>query len=523
MQNTHDSGYNSQSLDAARLRSTSLSEGEEYDEEEIETNGENDDGRELGTENEREGEGLLWENGQQNTTPFSTSPVDTFTRVIPPTPASQRPESTSLDRPGPAVSHHASNESLVVHDVATTDEEEEEEQDYITTREQEAMSKESRRISFNASVRISGGIRTKPSRRAMLESDLFSPVASTSTHHSRPRSRRASPQRTLSQSSHPRDASSSSLGAEGQAHSTTTSAFPSRSSSPCSSIYAPLQPSSQTCPSSAIFIRAPGSVDNTKNRSEVESKGFWNATLGPWRDYLLGTKRNRLIGKEDAAKAAKGYRDLVEEQRQLRQVGPKRNHQRRRSRGASDPPDPIMEEKEGLLPKVWGLLKSGVVARGRGGGFGIATSYGTNLGSGATKSGSRNGGMAQVAEEGGSRAGQHRQQQRTRRSSSTLSISDLVSFNEEGTGFSSLQNSAVPAPTTITQPPTSSYLPVFANPFENWTRNADQPKPKSTADVIYGPAPGRWITARWIRDVVASRVTDLKARVGRCWNGEEEI
>ena len=506
----------------------------------MESEGENDEVPEFRDENEREGEGLLWETGQQTGTPFSTSPVDTFTRIIPPTPSSHHPEASSLAPERPLVAHPSSNESLITHEAAsiTTADEEDEEADYIPTSEQEALNKESRRISFNASVRISGGIRSKSSRRALLESDLFSPVASTSTH--RPRSRRASPQRTLSQSSHPRDASNSSLGPDGQAHSTTTSAFPSRSSSPCSSIYAPLQPSSQTCPSSAIFIRTPTTTDPSKNRSEnkVESKimNIWkgsSSALGGWRDYLLGTTgdgRNG-IGEEDAAKAAKGYRDLVEEQRKLRQTGHVRRASgsaRRRpsvSRGTTDPINPIVEEG-GLLSRVWGLLKSGVVASGRGGRGGmIPTTYGTNLGPGNE---SRNGTMEQVVEEEGRRSTPHRGQQRTRRSSSTLSISDLVS-TEEGAGFASRQNSPTPtspAVPLITAPPTASYLnlPVFGNPFQSSNDKSNSPpKPKSTADVIFGPAPGRWITKLWVRDVVNRGVREVRARIGRCWNGEEEI
>ncbi|KAK4692273.1 TELO2-interacting protein 1, partial [Phenoliferia sp. Uapishka_3] len=74
--------------------------------------------------------------------------------------------------------------------------------------------------------------------------------------------------------------------------STATSAVPSRSSSPCSSIYAPLQPPSATCPS-PMLVRPP----------PKRSKGM------SFTEYLRGRS------DESNQEHVRGYRDLVEAQK----------------------------------------------------------------------------------------------------------------------------------------------------------------------------------------------------------------
>lgn len=210
----------------------------------------------------------------------------------------------------------------------------------------------SRRISFSDSVRISGGIKTKSTTRRRLSIDLFSPPSGSSHRPSN------------SVEYHGRDISaSSSLGAG------LVSNLPSRSSSPCSSIYAPLSQPSATCPQ----IRPPVPT---------------SSKLISFADYLRGRS------EEDEAESVKGYRDLVEQQR------------RRKGRSNSGGGE-IVEEKSGGGGAVWNSVKEFLA------GMPLGRS---RLGGRSELSGSREGGES-------SRNPNSTNRKSPRRVASTLSIS----------------------------------------------------------------------------------------------------
>lgn len=277
----------------------------------------------------------------------------------------------------------------------------------------------SRRISFNSSVRISGGIRpSRPRHPSLAQTDLFSPLASSTPHlptertplvPSHPRSRSASP------SIHNRTSSSGSLIPYSYARSTTptTSGRPSRSSSPCSSIYAPLHPPSASCPSTTL-LRLP----------QKQGTSF----------------RSYLTGREEEEEGT-GYHQLVEAQRRKRIRIEKRKS----------------EERPGRT--VWEMVRE-------------------MMANGVAGAGRRGGGMVRPVEREPGR--------KVKRRSSMLSVSSL-SEDEEG-------------PTT-----------------------GEERKVKTTVDVMFGEAPGRWTRWSWW-SWKTGRVVEgigIGACLGRCWRGEE--
>ncbi|KAK4052434.1 Cell division control protein 11 [Microbotryomycetes sp. JL201] len=192
-----------------------------------------------------------------------------------------------------------------------------------------AVATQNRRISFHQHVRISGGIRPASDRHkqrhllqhhqwpstqfnsAFLGAETLSvvprnpSVTSLSRAHS---SRTSSPSRSASRerSSRRPSLTSGSLfpardGTTASMYSSSPGSYlPTRSSSPCSSIYAPLQPSKAHCPT-PMLIQPP-----SKRRSTMSLA-----------DLMLGR------GGEEG----ENYRALVEEQRRKRAA---RDHQRRR-------------------------------------------------------------------------------------------------------------------------------------------------------------------------------------------------
>lgn len=276
-----------------------------------------------GSEDEaaREGEALLWrENATAEGATEQTPAASPFKRVlvIPATPSEDQDE-----------------EDDGVSDDG--DEDEEEGEMIYRMPSQKGDDMQNRRISFSDSVRISGGIRSKSHRhrRPPPFVDLFAPLPlppnatertplTLNTHHvarnpsisSLSNSRSNSPNRPPSPHGiFTRNLSSSSLlplhgarDAYSIYSSSPTSQMPSRSSSPCSSIYAPLQAPKSHCP-------APGFVRLTPKRKPTHG----GISL---KDYLRG-RDSRSDGESDE-EVFRGYRELVERQRRKKERWEKR-------------------------------------------------------------------------------------------------------------------------------------------------------------------------------------------------------
>ncbi|ORY70766.1 hypothetical protein BCR35DRAFT_307830 [Leucosporidium creatinivorum] len=324
---------------------------------------------------------------------------------------------------------------------------------------------QNRRISFSGSVRISGGIRSSSKshrhRRPPPFADLFTPAlppnANPLPSHGLPRnasissisnSRSGSPSRPSS--SHGRSLSSSSLlplyqqpvarEAYSVYSSSPSSQLQSRSSSPCSSIYAPLQAPKNHCPS-PMFV-------------PIISKRKPSSSGLSFKDYLRG-RDYRSDGESDE-EVFRGYRELVERQRRKRE-----RWERRRQRELD------LERGTGSFwTKVSDLLAIGAAgSRARGGGVGYGATATTSLGS------------------RGRRGSAPEEERRARRARSRLSISsdgidDESSSDEEEEEAQHLANKRSAASGA-------------------GGRGSSTPKIKTEEDVRFGTAPGRWITISW--------------------------
>lgn len=306
----------------------------------------------------------------------STSPSHSYFRVTPPTPASPKRLEAAHSGEGGGIGGMGENE-----------EEHEDQQDedfhglaFDSRRPANASfdtGSQSRRISFNSSVRISGGIKgSKPHRHSRpLPPDLFSPSAPLTsipsplaTERSRliptgttPPSSRSYLQRTATSNSrnsspnssafHTRNPSTGSLYPHHSGYSSTaTSAVPSRSSSPCSSIYAPLQPPSATCPS-PINARPP--IKKAPGRPLT------------FREYLRGRRDD-----SDEENGKRGYKALLDVERR-RKAKAEHRKLKGKSRVRSGSASSLGElERE---PSVWGwfleLLSSSAASVGPRGGM----------------------------------------------------------------------------------------------------------------------------------------------------------
>lgn len=324
---------------------------------------------------------------------------------------------------------------------------------------------QSRRISFSGSVRISGGFRSSTKahrhRRPPPFADLFKPAlphnAAPLVSHGLPRnasissisnSRSGSPSRPSS--SHGRNLSSSSLlpiyqqpvprEAYSVYSSSPSSQLQSRSSSPCSSIYAPLQAPKNHCPS-------PMFVPFISNRKPS------NSGLS-FKDYLRG-RDYRSDGESDE-EVFRGYRELVERQRRKRE-----RWERRRQRELE------LEKGTGSFwTKFSELLAIGAAgSRARGGGVGYGATATTSLGSRGRR---------------GSAPDEERSVRRTR-SRLTISsdgVDDESSSDEEEEEAQHLANKRAAA-------------------LGAGGRRSSTPKIKTEEDVRFGTAPGRWMTISW--------------------------
>lgn len=324
---------------------------------------------------------------------------------------------------------------------------------------------QSRRISFSGSVRISGGFRSSAKahrhRRPPPFADLFTPAlppnAAPLASHGLPRnasissitnSRSGSPSR----SSHGRNLSSSSLlplyqqpvvrEAYSVYSSSPSSQLQSRSSSPCSSIYAPLQAPKNHCPSPMFvpFI--------SKRKPSTSGLSF--------KDYLRG-RDYRSDGESDE-EVFRGYRELVERQRRKRE-----RWERRRQRELE-----LEQGRGSFWTKVTELLAIGAAgSRARGGGVGYGATATTSLGGR---------GRGELASD---------EERRVRRTMSGLSISsdgidDESSSDEEEEEAQHLVNKRAAA-------------------LGARGRTSSTPKIKTEEDVRFGTAPGRWMTVSWWR------------------------
>lgn len=231
---------------------------------------------------------------------------------------------------------------------------------------------DNRRISFSNSVRISGGIRTSTRphrhRRPLPEvADMFTPAealprgprrsASAASHASSlSSSRAASPSRPPGVAlSRDGSFSSSLLPLHHQTTGGTAtysfyssspgSQLPSRSSSPCSSIYAPLQASKKHCPS-PMLVQPP--------------RRLQDGTLS-FKDYLRGREGSMSESDEDVVR---GYRELVEQQRRKRERWDHRRRHRRARLSEVEDGDEDEEPALGFWSRVGELLAIGAAGTG---------------------------------------------------------------------------------------------------------------------------------------------------------------
>lgn len=311
----------------------------------------------------------------------------------------------------------------------------------------------SRRISFNSSVRIAGGVRSSSRQHvhSTLSDDFFSPVASTSTLPPSLESPSQANERTplvprhppnsrgTSPSSRSRRASNISLTPYHSTSTPTTSGFPSRSSSPCSSIYAPLTQPKQHCPS-PMMVRPPAK----------------KAKVGiTFNEYLRGREQ------ENQEDVVRGYRELVEDQRQKRERA-----ESRRAKRAAD-----VARRATVLGSAWstflGLMSLGIVGLGRSRGAAMEWA-------GSNVYGRRRGGEVDVEDAGAEDAEEIRTAKRKR---SMLSVSAFDDSSEEDEDDIAEARLLDPSPSA--------------------SMNSESRKSKSTEDVIFGVAPGRYIRFDW--------------------------
>ncbi|SCV71577.1 BQ2448_3165 [Microbotryum intermedium] len=371
-----------------------------------------------------------------------------------------------------------------------------------------------RRISFSSSVRISGGIRSKgrssrQRQRAAIPNDLFSPAPSGSSAmtadnvarmgymaHPLPRNASLTQSRSSSRTNSPSRvatpagisilrtvSSSSSLGIHnsyreaailnGGASSIYSSSVPSRSSSPCSSIYAPLKRPSETCPN-PMSVKPPAKRVRSPRRPSASGISF--------REFLRlnGLSRSGDIegagADDEESMAERGYRELVEEQRKRKERLDKRKKQYA-GRASSLSNWELVDDpaaSRGFWDRVWGMLGNG---NGRSG-VGRASS-GALLGAAPTSPEYGTNGTSPLATDG---------LRRVKRKRSSLSIFSSVAgdqgSSDEGDGE---------------DPRTHS------NRRPNRTRSTSGPnvndtkeRIKSEVEVRFGSAPGRWFSSGWI-------------------------
>ncbi|GAA5890878.1 hypothetical protein JCM5296_003451 [Sporobolomyces johnsonii] len=364
------------------------------------------------------------------------------------------------------------------------------------------------RISFSKSVRISGGIRSssRSRRKHRPIGDVFPGPGATERSHllsGQPRlsaspspllvasvTSSSSPSRSVSPagrgSSQPhllaprprRPSSSSSYLSSSYPYPASYSGspgshIPSRSSSPCSSIYAPLQPPSKHCPN-PIWVRPAAA----KLQRQASATGL------SFPEYLRNGYGAVVDDDDeedsDADPPAPRYAELVQQQRRKKARWEERKRQR------------LVEAQKrrvgqgGFWDKLAGMLALGMVGvgAGRGGGaFGTADMVHTSLprrpGSiSSSPNRSRSRGVANGASSGPASS----------RPKSILSTSSSVSSTSDGDG-----EPPVPSPPRRPPPP-------------------PPPRDKTEADVRFGPAPWRYLRLDWLVSTLR-RIVDAVKRV----------
>lgn len=335
-----------------------------------------------------------------------------------------------------------------------------------------------RRISFSNSVRIGGGIRTssRPHRHRRPPPSLADVFGPGSGHLNKPSQRSTSlvsntssgPSSRSGSPSRPpggllREMSAASVATllhqqptGGTAYSLYSSSpgsqVPSRSSSPCSSIYAPLQASKAHCPT-------PMSVQPPRRPR--------NATL-TFRDYL-----NSRDGNESDEEVVRGYHELVAEQRLKRERWEQR--QRRHQTSPRHPRSNLSalgnsDETSSLLG-FWNRIAELLTLSAAGASGSSRGTITVNYGAMTTT----------TKDPGTNRVIQHARPKRNR---SRLSISPDPDLDDSEADENDEDDGDHVAPQQKT-----------GRGQARARRHRDQVK--TEVDVRFGVAPGRWITRHW--------------------------
>ncbi|GAA5854644.1 hypothetical protein JCM9279_001132 [Rhodotorula babjevae] len=409
------------------------------------------------------------------------------------------------------------------------------------------------RISFGETVRISGGIRSssRPHRHRHVHAEIFHPPppherTSLLSSQARPisapsdllvaavtpaagPSRSASPasrsRRTSMSSSHRSGTSFAHLHPSSQALSSSPASYgASRSSSPCSSIYAPLQPPSKFSPN-PLWVRTSSQRGLRRSRSgaslsfqdflrsgaayaspddEDDSDEEDDPGLAVAADELLDP-RGRRFGPSRAE-----YRDLVEAQRARRERWEAR-------RAAKEAHARAAEAKARKGARFWDRLARLLA-------LGMAGAGPARAGASAGGGGSRNGhAVAQQQQQGGSAgAGRGRGRSPARpgpsplglgrgssgaRTPSGLSIES--SLGSRSSSFESeLDEDEPPPPRRSSGRPPRVVVVPRPPPLP---RSSRPPVVKTEIDVRFGPAPARYLRLDWLRFKLAQLVLAARA------------
>ncbi|BGP42203.1 hypothetical protein JCM10449v2_006208 [Rhodotorula kratochvilovae] len=392
------------------------------------------------------------------------------------------------------------------------------------------------RISFGNTVRISGGMRSSSRPHRHRHAEAFAPPPPnerTSLLSSQPRPISApsdllvaavTPSAGPSRSTSPAPSrgrrpsiSSSYLSASSFAHlhassypvsSSPTSYGASRSSSPCSSIYAPLQPPSKYCPN-PLWVRTTAQRGLRRSRSggSLSFQDFLRsgAAYAAYdddddddsdEDDLVAAAfdneadaRGRRFGPSRAE-----YRDLVAAQQARRA----RWEARRAAKEARARADAQVAKGPRFWDRVAGLLALGMVGAGpaRAGGLGGST----HAGVGALRGGGE--------ERGGRGAGRGRGRSPARPSPLARQVGRPPSMLAVESSVESLSSDGASDASDL--------------PAQRPSRPPRPPVVKTEADVRFGPAPARYFRLDWLRYKLAQLVTAARAALRTALVGWEQ-
>ncbi|GAA5921977.1 hypothetical protein JCM3775_003446 [Rhodotorula graminis] len=407
------------------------------------------------------------------------------------------------------------------------------------------------RISFGETVRISGGIRSssRPHRHRHVHADLFHPPPPherTSLLSAQPRpisapsdllvaavtpaagpSRSTSPasrsRRTSMSSSHRSGTSFAHLHPSSQALSSSPASYgASRSSSPCSSIYAPLQPPSKFSPN-PLWVRTTSQRGLRRTRSgaslsfqdflrsgaayaspddEDDSDDEDESALVDAADELLDP-RGRRFGPARAE-----YRDLVEAQRARRE-----RWEARRAAKEARVRDAEAKARKGarFWDRVARLLALGMTGAG--------PARASSSAGGGGSSSSRSGHVSTRQQSGSAAAGRGRGRSPARPGPSPLGLGRGSSGARTPSGLSvesSLGSLSSHESELDDEPPRSRpprrppRVVVLPRPPPS-PRASRTPVVKTEIDVRFGPAPARYLRLDWLRFKLAQLMLAARA------------